>query len=92
MSVTLALTACHHASSNGDGGTDDMDVGDGGDPFVGDGGMACATQSAKAELSPLDILLILDTSASMDYLGKWTSVRLAVKSPSGSWTRYGAFT
>ena len=81
--LTLALTAglvgaaCHRnqPGDDFDGGT-----GDGGDPF-GDGGiMACATQSAKAELAPLDILLILDTSASMDYGGKWTSVKAAVRS------------
>ncbi len=76
------LPSCNKEATTDDGGaTDDMDVfGDGGNPFVDDGGMACATQSAKAELAPLDILLVLDTSASMDFGGKWTSVKLAVKS------------
>ncbi len=83
LSAILALAllhsaACHRATDNG---TDDMDVfGDGGNPFLDDGGMACATQSSKAELAPLDLLLLLDTSASMDFGGKWTSVKLALKS------------
>jgi hypothetical protein len=74
--LLAVLPACHHAAA------EDMDMGttDGGDPF-GDGGiMACATQSAQGALAPLDVFLLLDTSASMDYLGKWTSVKQALRS------------
>jgi hypothetical protein len=72
----LLSAACHHAHNyDRDGG-----VGDGFNPFLDDGGMACATQSAKAELAPLDLLILVDTSASMDYQGKWMSVKSAMKS------------
>jgi hypothetical protein len=77
LALSLLLSAaCHRAHHyNLDGG-----VGDGFNPFLDDGGMACATQSAKAELAPLDMLLLMDTSASMDYLGKWMSVKSAMQS------------
>ena len=78
LALAAAVPACHRAQGGID---DDMGTGgDGGLNFTDDGGMACATQSAKAELAPLDILLILDTSSSMDYGGKWTSVKLALRS------------
>lgn len=72
----LGLGACHHHLTNGG---DDLsaDNDGGGQP---DFSMSCATSSAKAELAPLDILMILDNSASMDYEGKWTAVKLALKS------------
>jgi hypothetical protein len=76
FAASLLLGACHRDHSLGS----DLGVGDGGNPFLDDGGMACATQSAKAELAPLDLLLLVDTSASMDYEGKWTSVKSAIKS------------
>lgn len=79
LAASLFGAACHRNQPG-----DDLDMGgvdtDGGDPFGDAGIMACATQSAKAELAPLDLLLILDTSASMDYGGKWTSVKAAVRS------------
>jgi hypothetical protein len=72
--LAAALAGACHRDHGGD-----TDLGDGGDPF-GDGGLlACATQSAQGQLAPLDLLLILDTSASMDYLGKWSSVKQAVR-------------
>lgn len=52
----------------------------------GDGGTsggingACATASKKAEKVPLDMVIGLDTSFSMDFDDKWTNVRAALKS------------
>lgn len=73
--VSAGMGACSHdnlgnggdASANNDGGDDS-------------GITACATQSTQAMLAPLDLLLLLDNSASMDYLGKWLSVKGAVQS------------
>ena len=72
--AALLAAACHHQH---DGPSGDADLGMDGSADLG--GPACATQSTKAELAPLDLLLLLDTSASMDYQGKWTSVKGAVK-------------
>ncbi len=72
--LLATVGACHHEHNSGDNDASvDTDQGS-------DFSLACATSSAKAELAPLDILIILDTSASMDYEGKWTSVKLALKS------------
>lgn len=52
----------------------------------GDGGFgfdmgiaACATSSKKAELTPLDLMIVQDTSYSMDFDWKWVSVKAALK-------------
>ncbi len=51
----------------------------------GDGGASsgnlaqCATASKKAEKVPLDMVIGLDTSFSMDFDDKWTNVRAALK-------------
>ena len=73
--ILATIGACHHQSNGGNDASVNTDQGAG-----TDFSMACATSSAKAELAPLDMLIILDTSASMDYEGKWTSVKLALKS------------
>ena len=39
---------------------------------------SCATNTEKVALAPLDMILALDTSYSMDFLGKWISVKQAV--------------
>ncbi len=39
---------------------------------------SCATNTEMVALAPLDMILALDTSYSMDFLGKWTSVKQAV--------------
>jgi Mg-chelatase subunit ChlD len=83
--ATLALVlaaamggGCHRAANNANG---NGDAGANGDGDVGtDDMMACAAQTKKAELVPLDLLVALDTSYSMDFGGKWTSVKAALES------------
>ncbi len=53
---------------NGDGGTG-IDVGI----------AACASSSKKAQLTPLDLMIVQDTSYSMDFDWKWVSVKAALK-------------
>jgi hypothetical protein len=61
--------------------------GDGGNPY-GDGSGrnvdACASTSKTAELVALDIMLALDTSASMDFYQKWVSVQAAINDAFGA--------
>lgn len=51
--------------------------------FGGDGGpsndAACATTSKKAEKQPIDMVIGLDTSFSMDFDQKWPNTRAALK-------------
>lgn len=53
--------------------------------FAGDGGgggnddAACATTSKKAEKAPVDMIIGLDTSFSMDFDDKWPNTRAALK-------------
>src|ERR1700755_1335694 len=64
----------------GDGAGDDGgfqgfgDEGGGG----GDGSPACASVSKKAEKVPVDMIIGLDTSFSMDFDDKWTNVKSAL--------------
>ena len=44
-----------------------------------DTGQTCATQSSTVKLTPLDMILALDNSRSMDWDQKWNSVRKAIK-------------
>jgi hypothetical protein len=77
LSAGLALGACTHDDII----DNDIGIGSDGGDDGGDGGInACATGASQATLAPLDILLLLDNSASMDYLGKWTSVEGAITS------------
>ena len=58
----------------GPGFNNDSSGGDGGDPFAG-----CAKSSKKAEKLPVDMVIGLDTSFSMDFDSKWANVRDAMK-------------
>lgn len=80
-----AVGACggdNNGDTNGDGGDND-----GGGPIIsgnGDGGNTtnkqCATATKKAEVVPVDLMIGLDTSFSMDFDKKWISVQAALKS------------
>lgn len=61
-----------------DSGTSDPDGGNGGPTDAGFD--VCKDQGRKISLSPLDLLVLLDVSYSMDYDQKWSSVRSAMKS------------
>ncbi|HVH44562.1 MAG TPA: vWA domain-containing protein [Labilithrix sp.] len=63
------------SSSGGSSGS--FNVGDGG--LLGDGSTACATDTKKAEKQPVDMVIGLDTSFSMDFDSKWANVRDALK-------------
>lgn len=64
-------------NSNGAGGEMSFDAGS------SEAGLtdatACTSTSAAAELIPLDILILLDRSGSMDYSGTWAEVAPALK-------------
>ena len=57
-----------NTSSSGGGG---FNMGDGGLP-------ACATFSAKATQAPAAMIIVLDGSASMNNVGKWSAAQLAI--------------
>jgi hypothetical protein len=91
--VCLAGAAAGTAGcgSNNDAGngakTDAGNGGDGaggstftGDDGGGDDGGGCASVSKKAEKIPLDMVLGLDTSFSMDFDDKWINVKAALES------------
>jgi hypothetical protein len=66
-------------SSGGLGSSGGFGNGDGGGG--GDAGFAgCATSSKAAQKVPLDMVIALDTSFSMDFDQKWTNIRAALKS------------
>jgi hypothetical protein len=50
--------------------------------FMPDTGMGppCSTTNVQIKLSPLDLMVVLDVSGSMDFDEKWTSVKGAMKS------------
>lgn len=81
----IAIAAACGTDDSAAGEDSDVDAAGGGGPGfgtgkgVGDGG-ACTTTSKKAERVPLDMVIALDTSFSMDFDEKWTNVRAAVKS------------
>jgi hypothetical protein len=52
----------------------------GGDDEGGEGGGGCSSVSKRAEKIPLDMVIGLDTSFSMDFDDKWTNVKAALKS------------
>lgn len=84
LSVLVGL-ACTQGcgSQNEDTAGDDAGPGNGfgnGDGGASSGNAACATASKKAEKVPLDMVIGLDTSFSMDFDDKWTNVRAALKS------------
>ncbi len=55
---------------------------DGSLPSPSDGGLTevCATEKKTISLSPLDLMVVLDVSYSMDYDQKWVGVKSALKS------------
>lgn len=65
-------------SSSGTSGSSGFTGTDGG--ATGSSGGGCATTSKKAEKVPVDMVIGLDTSFSMDFDAKWTNVRAALKS------------
>lgn len=66
LQVEMAGTSDGYGSLGGDGGLkNDINV--------------CANVNRKAELPPMDMLIGLDTSYSMDFLLKWESVKAALK-------------
>lgn len=87
-----AVAACGSEAAQDGDGTGGDPYGDGtGNTFVtngSDGGSllgngslgACATETKKAEIVPLDIVIGLDTSFSMDFDNKWPSVKSALNS------------
>ena len=84
LGAGIALGACGSDSeaTGDDGGVeagsgfanDGGGGGGGGDAFIG-----CAKTTKKAEKLPVDMVLGLDTSFSMDFDSKWTNVRDALK-------------
>ena len=81
MVLVVAGVACNSNNGNngnpdGTGGTDDMmnmlvDIGF--DPNN------CGGTTQKVELAPLDMVITLDTSGSMDFDLKWVSVQAALE-------------
>ncbi len=63
-----------NGNNAGDGGTGFLDGNTG--PL---GPQTCATESKQAEVRPVDLLIGLDTSFSMDFDKKWLSVQAALK-------------
>lgn len=94
LALMLLCAACHHegAAITGDDlgvdedlGTDTPDLAGGGFVEVDGGLVACATDTQKATLKPLDIYLMVDSSGSMTELtggasspSKWAAVSAAI--------------
>ncbi len=84
--TTVLLPACgsEQVASSDEGGTGlGPGFGGGGDASTdgtGDRFAGCLTSSKKAEKIPVDMVIGLDTSFSMDFDEKWTNVRDAMKS------------
>lgn len=85
LSVSLSLVQGCGSDLIGKADGTSSDEGDGGDFALSDGGgngggdAACATESKKAQRVPLDMVIGLDTSFSMDFDQKWTNVRSALE-------------
>ena len=62
-----------------DAGLSRLDAGESQEPDSGFGPV-CGSDVVPIKLSPLDLLIVLDVSYSMDYDQKWLSVRSAMKS------------
>jgi hypothetical protein len=95
LSLSLLVTACSEIPSDSSGAdlfgvTDDMDPNAPDmaiDPNLVDMTPSfnfdfegCTSNSKETEVLPLDIVLALDNSYSMDYDGKWEAVKAAIKS------------
>jgi len=80
--VNLFVPALLMAACDSNGGAPDRGSGGreaGGGDTTGREMQTCAEVSRKAELPPLDMLLALDTSYSMDFNQKWPAVKAALK-------------
>lgn len=82
-SLGLAAQGCGtEVEGTGDAGGSSGSTGilGGGDGGLNDGSLAgCGTDKRRAEKQPVDMVLGLDTSFSMDFDDKWTNVRSALK-------------
>ena len=84
--VAFSLAAAPTVAACGsDGAGDVADAGGDGPLFAGDGSddpgfEGCATDTRQAERQPVDMMIALDTSFSMDFDDKWINVREAMKS------------
>ena len=87
--VVLAAPGCGSSDATGKGNGGDAGGGNGsssgGSSFQGGddggegGGGGCSSVSKRAEKIPLDMVIGLDTSFSMDFDDKWTNVKAALK-------------
>jgi hypothetical protein len=80
--AALALAPVASGCGGGDDDGNKNNGNDGGGIVRDDSGNTlskCATESKQAEVRPLDLLIGLDTSFSMDFDHKWTSVQAALK-------------
>jgi hypothetical protein len=67
--------------SGGAGGAVEIDGGgSGGGPGTIDPGSACATSTVQANLTPVDLFILFDRSASMAYKSKWDAATAALTS------------
>lgn len=82
--LAFALAPAVSACGSNDDQPPTGDQPDSGGGFVetdsGTAGLKCATDSRKAEVVPVDLMVGLDTSFSMDFDKKWISVQAALKS------------
>jgi hypothetical protein len=85
IAAVVALIAVGESCSPAKRGSDGIDAGGGGggDGGGGGGGSACAESKSKAELTPLDIFIMLDQSGSMSdsvpgNTTKWAAVTSAI--------------
>jgi len=76
--IVLLALGCNNNDNPGtpDGSGGNTEGGIHGDGFKPD---SCAGVSKQAELPPVDMLLALDTSYSMDFYGKWPAIKSALK-------------
>lgn len=88
LSLLGILASCQPDSIHGitpsPDGVHDMPIYDSGPPSDADATIysndaICATQSKEVGLLPLDMLIVLDTSYSMDFNSKWPSIKKAIK-------------
>src|SRR5689334_7908358 len=78
IAAVVAVAGCRHHNSGGfDGGTDGGIIA--GEDDDGGLGPACVSASAEVQTLGADVLFVLDTSYSMDYNLKWSSVSQALE-------------
>lgn len=82
LGMTMVLLAACNSNGNGNGMPDLTGVTDDMDSTLVDIGLDpnnCGGTTQKVELAPLDMVITLDTSASMDFDLKWVSVESALE-------------